>query len=210
MNEQIEIKEAAYKAGFHDGRHGTPCELIELQAENERLRYLVGEKVGHPSTRDLLDAEINRQLTEQKANGDKEFMSDEDIEQLIREVLKDHDENPNKYWKNLYRQIDSLLDELAEEKRLNRSKDFKVGQLQDRITELLDERQDLYAQINNAKQIPDGHVAIPKKMPQSTVEALHYGGYKWGDEEGTREYFEPVYSIVVKTAGKSQEVINED
>lgn len=66
MNEQIEIKEAAYKAGFHDGRHGTPCELIELQAENERLRYLVGEKVGHPSTRDLLDAEINRQLTEQK------------------------------------------------------------------------------------------------------------------------------------------------
>lgn len=123
MNEQIEIKEAAYKAGFHDGRHGTPCELIELQAENERLRYLVGEKVGHPSTRDLLDAEINRQLTEQKANGDKEFMSDEDIEQLIREVLKDHDENPNKYWKNLYRQIDSLLDELAEEKRLNRSKD---------------------------------------------------------------------------------------
>lgn len=55
-----------------------------------------------------------------------------------------------------------------------------------------------------------GYVAIPKKMPQSTVEALHYGGYKWGDEEGTREYFEPVYSIVVKTAGKSQEVINED
>lgn len=44
-------------------------------------------------------------------------MSDEDIEQLIREVLKDHDENPNKYWKNLYRQIDSLLDELAEEKK---------------------------------------------------------------------------------------------
>lgn len=88
-------------------------ERKDLEAENERLRYLVGEKIGHPSARDLLDAEISRQLAEQKANGEKEFMSDEDVEGLISEVLKDHDENPNKYWKNLYRQIDDLVAQVA-------------------------------------------------------------------------------------------------
>ncbi|GEM_PF-423802 len=32
---------------------------------------------------------------------------------------------------------------------------FEIGRLQDRITELLDERQDLYAQINNDQAVPD-------------------------------------------------------
>ncbi|MFX6265288.1 hypothetical protein ABTF63_14255 [Acinetobacter baumannii] len=32
---------------------------------------------------------------------------------------------------------------------------FEIGRLQDRITELLDERQDLYAQINNDQAVPN-------------------------------------------------------
>ncbi|HCD9551655.1 TPA: hypothetical protein NEV79_000964 [Acinetobacter baumannii] len=32
---------------------------------------------------------------------------------------------------------------------------FEIGRLKDRITELLDERQDLYAQINNDQAVPD-------------------------------------------------------
>ena len=32
---------------------------------------------------------------------------------------------------------------------------FEIGRLQDRITELLDERQDLYAQINNDQAVPE-------------------------------------------------------
>ncbi|MCG7219517.1 hypothetical protein [Acinetobacter sp. AG3] len=83
--------------------------LNDLKSENQRLKYLIGEKIGHPSVFQLLSAEVNRQLQEQKDQGDKEFMTDEDIEKLIQDVLKDHDKNPEKYWHNLYAQIDYLL-----------------------------------------------------------------------------------------------------
>ncbi|MDP7847048.1 hypothetical protein [Acinetobacter pittii] len=42
---------------------------------------------------------------------------------------------------------------------------FEVGRLKDRITELLDERQDLYAQINSAPDVTNNHVVIPKECP---------------------------------------------
>ncbi|MBJ8421890.1 hypothetical protein I6M74_08250 [Acinetobacter bereziniae] len=84
------------------------AEVDELSQENTRLKYLVGEKIGHPSARDLLDAEVQRQLEEQKQSENKEFLTDEDIENLIKGVLKDHDENPNKYWINIYKQVDDL------------------------------------------------------------------------------------------------------
>ena len=37
--------------------------------------------------------------------------------------------------------------------------EFEIGQLKDRITELLDERQDLYAQIE-AQKVPEGFVLV--------------------------------------------------
>ncbi|TPT06532.1 hypothetical protein FJU75_14435 [Acinetobacter baumannii] len=42
---------------------------------------------------------------------------------------------------------------------------FEIGRLKDRITELLDERQDLYAQINSAPDVTNNHVVIPKECP---------------------------------------------
>ena len=46
---------------------------------------------------------------------------------------------------------------------------FEIGCLQDRITELLDERQDLYAQINNDQAVPDTHVVVPKDVAERTI-----------------------------------------
>lgn len=88
-------------------------EITELKNETQRLQYLVGEKIGHPSSRDYLDAEICRQLDEQKRLGQKEFMTDTEIEDLVKSVIRDHDENPNRYWKNLYKQIDDLTKQVS-------------------------------------------------------------------------------------------------
>ncbi len=44
---------------------------------------------------------------------------------------------------------------LAQAKAQAVQQSFEIGRLQDRITELLDERQDLYAQINNDQAVPD-------------------------------------------------------
>lgn len=34
---ELRRREAVYNAGYHDGRHGTPCEQIRAQNENEQL-----------------------------------------------------------------------------------------------------------------------------------------------------------------------------
>lgn len=44
---------------------------------------------------------------------------------------------------------------------------FDIGRLQDRITELLDERQDLYAQINNDQAVPEW-ISVKDKLPEIT------------------------------------------
>ncbi|WP_407514548.1 DUF551 domain-containing protein [Acinetobacter baumannii] len=44
---------------------------------------------------------------------------------------------------------------------------FEIGRLQDRITELLDERQDLYAQINNDQAVPEW-ISVKDKLPEIT------------------------------------------
>ncbi|WP_407491570.1 hypothetical protein [Acinetobacter baumannii] len=46
-----------------------------------------------------------------------------------------------------------------------------IGRLQDRITELLDERQDLYAQINNDQAVPETHVVVPKLPTPKMIDA---------------------------------------
>ncbi|MFW1783316.1 hypothetical protein ACG9XL_02775 [Acinetobacter nosocomialis] len=48
---------------------------------------------------------------------------------------------------------------------------FEIGRLQDRITELLDERQDLYAQINNDQAVPETHVVVPKLPTPKMIDA---------------------------------------
>ncbi|WP_409246627.1 hypothetical protein, partial [Acinetobacter baumannii] len=51
-------------------------------------------------------------------------------------------------------EIDRLRAELEKAKAQAVQQSFEIGRLQDRITELLDERQDLYAQINNDQAVP--------------------------------------------------------
>ncbi|MGQ1231302.1 hypothetical protein ACT4Y7_14160 [Acinetobacter baumannii] len=48
---------------------------------------------------------------------------------------------------------------------------FEIGRLQDRITELLDERQDLYAQINNDQAVPEGYVLLPRVPTEKMFQA---------------------------------------
>ncbi|MDC5507945.1 hypothetical protein OHX03_19580 [Acinetobacter baumannii] len=48
---------------------------------------------------------------------------------------------------------------------------FEIGRLKDRITELLDERQDLYAQINNDQAVPETHVVVPKLPTPKMIDA---------------------------------------
>ncbi|HAV3036682.1 TPA: hypothetical protein JH924_002477 [Acinetobacter baumannii] len=52
-------------------------------------------------------------------------------------------------------EIDRLRAELEKANAQAVQQSFDIGRLQDRITELLDERQDLYAQINNDQAVPD-------------------------------------------------------
>ena len=78
---------------------------------------------------------------------------------------------------------------------------FEIGRLQDRITELLDERQDLYAQINNDQAVPEGYVLVPKEIPDSVVSCLENSGFHWGD--GTRDHYTPIYSLMVEVASES-------
>ncbi|HCE1005990.1 TPA: hypothetical protein NEW56_001378 [Acinetobacter baumannii] len=52
-------------------------------------------------------------------------------------------------------EINELRAELEKAKAQAVQQSFEIGRLQDRITELLDERQDLYAQINNDQAVPD-------------------------------------------------------
>ena len=41
QNKLQSTKESAYKAGFYDGRNGTPCEYVRLEAEREELQKRV-------------------------------------------------------------------------------------------------------------------------------------------------------------------------
>lgn len=44
---------------------------------------------------------------------------------------------------------------------------------------------------------PEGFVLLPREMTQEMVDSLHYGGYAWGDEEGTRNYFQGAYTRMI-------------
>ncbi|EHU1262700.1 hypothetical protein RGF90_002674 [Acinetobacter baumannii] len=68
-------------------------------------------------------------------------------------------------------EIDRLRAELEKAKAQAVQQSFEIGRLQDRITELLDERQDLYAQINNDQAVPETHVVVPKLPTPKMIDA---------------------------------------
>ncbi|MDH2594389.1 hypothetical protein [Acinetobacter baumannii] len=63
--------------------------------------------------------------------------------------------NMNSRWDAWLRCAKHRDAELEKAKAQSVQQSFEIGRLQDRITELLDERQDLYAQINNDQAVPD-------------------------------------------------------
>ncbi|EGT97414.1 hypothetical protein [Acinetobacter baumannii] len=103
-------------------------------ADNERLRFVMHFlKLGsHP---DVLEIKNNRFVRE-------------DAETSFQEIWLPCATAKQK-------EIDDLKAELEKANAQAVQQSFDIGRLQDRITELLDERQDLYAQINNDQAVPD-------------------------------------------------------
>lgn len=64
-----------------------------------------------------------------------------------------------KWWECLIYYVEPMLKELEAAKAQAVPAEFEIGRLKDQITELLDERQDLYAQIN-AQAVPEGFVLV--------------------------------------------------
>ncbi|CAM0676748.1 hypothetical protein [Acinetobacter baumannii] len=71
------------------------------------------------------------------------------------EVAQKEISNMNSRWNAWLRCAKHRDAELEKAKAQAVQQSFEIGRLQDRITELLDERQDLYAQINNDQAVPD-------------------------------------------------------
>ncbi|EPG1670438.1 hypothetical protein ACY3WP_001989 [Acinetobacter baumannii] len=71
------------------------------------------------------------------------------------EVAQKEISNMNSRWDAWLRCAKHRDAELEKAKAQAVQQSFEIGRLQDRITELLDERQDLYAQINNDQAVPD-------------------------------------------------------
>lgn len=46
-------------------------------------------------------------------------------------------------------------------------------------------------------KIPDGFVLMPKELTDNMVNGLYFGGYSWGDEDSTRDYFQNAYEIMI-------------
>ncbi|QGA44756.1 hypothetical protein GD578_13400 [Acinetobacter nosocomialis] len=95
----------------------------------------------------------------------------EEFESDLAEHLIERDSNGfylndeiQNYWeKHLLKvQIKELKAELEKAKAQTVQQSFEIGRLQDRITELLDERQDLYAQINNDQAVPEHIVTLQR------------------------------------------------
>ncbi|WP_284085560.1 hypothetical protein [Acinetobacter nosocomialis] len=103
-------------------------------ADNKRLRFVMHFlKLGsHP---DVLEIKNNRFVRE-------------DAETSFQEIWLPCATAKQK-------EIDDLKAELEKANAQAVQQSFDIGRLQDRITELLDERQDLYAQINNDQAVPD-------------------------------------------------------
>ncbi len=78
------------------------------------------------------------------------------------EIAQKEISNMNRRWDAWLRCAKHRDAELEKAKAQAVQQSFEIGRLQDRITELLDERQDLYAQINNDQAVPDTHIVVPR------------------------------------------------
>ncbi|WP_216071465.1 hypothetical protein [Acinetobacter haemolyticus] len=86
---------------------------------------------------------------------------------------------------------------------------FEIGHLKDRITELLDERQDLYAQINNEQAVPDTHMLIEKKDIENWY--LDESEYMWFEADGIDGYLEDIdIGEVIEVQRKEYVVTNNN
>ncbi|MCY6388413.1 hypothetical protein OXU89_13060 [Acinetobacter baumannii] len=79
--------------------------------------------------------------------------------------------NMNSRWDAWLRCAKHRDAELEKAKAQAVQQSFEIGRLQDRITELLDERQDLYAQINNDQAVPEGYVLLPRVPTEKMFQA---------------------------------------
>lgn len=87
------------------------------------------------------------------------------------EVAQKEISNMNSRWDAWLRCAKHRDAELEKAKAQAVQQSFEIGRLQDRITELLDERQDLYAQINNDQAVPETHVVVPKLPTPKMIDA---------------------------------------
>ncbi|WP_250621664.1 DUF551 domain-containing protein [Acinetobacter pittii] len=101
--------------------------------------------------RELFESDLAEHLIERDANG---FYINDEIQN---------------YWEKhlLKAKVKELEAELEKAKAQAVQQSFEIGRLQDRITELLDERQDLYAQINNDQAVPEW-ISVKDKLPEIT------------------------------------------
>ncbi|MDV4308945.1 hypothetical protein [Acinetobacter baumannii] len=92
------------------------------------------------------------------------------------EIAQKEISNMNSRWDAWLRCAKHRDAELEKAKAQAVQQSFEIGRLQDRITELLDERQDLYAQINNDQAVPEGYVLVPKEP----TEVMERAGFDKG------------------------------
>ena len=52
-----------------------------------------------------------------------------------------------------------------------------------------------------AQTVPEGYVLVPKDIPDRVVSCLENSRFHWGD--GTRDYYTPIYSLMVEAASES-------
>ncbi|MGL2989203.1 hypothetical protein ACSVHR_03195 [Acinetobacter nosocomialis] len=78
------------------------------------------------------------------------------------EIAQKEISNMNRRWDAWLRCAKHRDAELEKAKAQAVQQSFEIGRLQDRITELLDERQDLYAQINNDQAVPEHIVTLQR------------------------------------------------
>lgn len=52
-----------------------------------------------------------------------------------------------------------------------------------------------------AQAVPEGYVLVPKDIPDRVVSCLENSRFHWGD--GTRDYYTPIYSLMVEAASES-------
>lgn len=54
-----------------------------------------------------------------------------------------------------------------------------------------------------AQVVPEGYVLVPKDIPDRVVSCLENSRFHWGDR--TRDYYTPIYSLMVEAAGDQNE-----